>query len=289
MKCIEKWSWVRLELSFNCIIVMTANFLLLLRRMTGQSERIDLNWTQCTTANCNRYVPNVRNEMGREAENKNLSQHDGSITEKVTYLGVGDHMFGQFNDGKVALANGLLQLIVSNTHQTVDQRAVTCSGCRMWRRLKSHGLRIAQSKRSLPGGHPPLFFLSIPDIRLRLVRGQRAGAKRLRERFATTRTRPGPGNSWRDAPGGEANPTTTTAIPDQPLPHRDRRFRCDWQRAASLRTDGEVRDRVFGAVSTGAGGRAAIGCGGRGNGTTGGNNNNRPTRGSPRRLELLNN
>lgn len=106
-------------------------------------------------------------------------------------------MFGQFDDGKVAFANGLLQLIVPNTHQTVDQRAVTCSGCRMWRRLKSHGLRIAQSKRSLPGGRPPLFRLSIQDIRLRLERGEGGGkapVTRLRERLAT-RTRPRPGNS----------------------------------------------------------------------------------------------
>lgn len=124
-------------------------------------------------------------------------------------------MFGQFNDGKVAFANGLLQLIVPNTHQAVDQRAVTCSGCRMWRRLKSHGLRIAQSKRSLPGGHPPPVLLSIPDIRLRPVRvkgGGKAAVTQLRNRSAATRTRPGPGNSCGDTTGSDADPTAKRTL-----------------------------------------------------------------------------
>lgn len=53
-------------------------------------------------------------------------------------------MFGQFNNGKVAFTNGLLQLIVSDTYQTVDQRVIPL--CRMCRRRLSHRTRIVQSK-----------------------------------------------------------------------------------------------------------------------------------------------
>lgn len=52
-------------------------------------------------------------------------------------------MFRQFDDGKVAFADRLLQLVVSDTYQTIDQRAVV-SGSRMWRR-SSHRVCIALS------------------------------------------------------------------------------------------------------------------------------------------------
>lgn len=66
------------------------------------------------------------------------------ILQISAYLGVGDDMLRKFDNGEVPFANCLLKLVVSDTHQTVDQRVVVSSGCRMWWRT-SHRVSITQS------------------------------------------------------------------------------------------------------------------------------------------------